>query len=151
MNNYLNQPLFHISIPIILAIIMNGIIYSTNIRMTPSSWIKKSVIPLPPGYAIGALWIFLLGLLGYVHYLLYKINNKLSFACYFLELFILFCLSYSIVTLFKENISRLMNFISLLYGFILSLIVIHISLPIFWYLLPLLLWLSYVNLFTILT
>jgi len=149
--NYLNQPLFHISIPIILTIIMNGFIYSTKIQMNSSAWIKKSVIPLPPGYIIGIIWIFLLGLLGYVHYLLYKIKNKLSFECYFLELFILFCLSYSIITRFKENISRLMNFISLLYGFILSLIIIHVSLPIFWYLIPLLLWLSYVNLFTILT
>jgi len=147
--NYLNQPLFHISIPILLTIITNGIIYSTNVRMYTSPSIKKSMIQLPPGYVIGIVWIILLGLLGYTHYLLYKINNKISFECYFLEVFILFCLSYPFVTQFQEKLSRLMNFISFVYSFILSLVIIHTSLSIFWYLIPLLLWITYVNLFDV--
>jgi len=147
--NYLNQPLFHISIPIIMTIIINGIIYSTNVRMYTSPSIKKSIIQLPPGYIIGIVWIILLGLLGYIHYLLYKINNKISFECYFLEVFILFCLSYPFITQFQEKLSRFMNFTSFVFSFILSLVIIHRSLSIFWYLIPLLLWITYVNLFDV--
>jgi tryptophan-rich sensory protein len=147
----LNQPLFHISVPILLSIILNGLIFIFKIRMYESESVKKSVIKLPPGYVIGTIWVILLGTLGYAHYLLYKLKDKLNFECYFLEIFILFCLSYPFVTQFKEWASRLMNFISLIFGFSLALVVMHTSLSIFWYIVPLLLWLSYVNLFTIMT
>jgi len=103
--NYLNEPLFHIGIPVIMTVIINGIIYSTNVRMYTSPSTEKSIVQLPPGYVIGSIWIVLLGLLGYVHYLLYKINNKISFECFFLEVFILFCLSYPFITQFQEKLT----------------------------------------------
>ena len=141
---------FHIALPIFLAILMNGLVYGLNIvRREPKKDSKRDTIILPPGYIIGIVWIIIFGFLGYAHYLLYKIKNKLSWQCYLLEIFVLFCVSYPVVTQFKKNESTIMNYVSLLFSFIIALVIMNVSLKIFWYLIPLLLWISYVNLYTI--
>ena len=77
-----NILLYSILIPVITAIIMNGIIYMFGINKQDN----KSIINplLPPGYIIGSIWIIIFGLLGYVHYLLYKLKNGISFTSLFL-------------------------------------------------------------------
>lgn len=147
----IQNKMFHIGLPIFLAILMNGLVYGLKIvRREPKIDSKKDAISLPPGYVIGIVWFVIFGFLGYVHYLLYKIKNKLSWQCYLIEIFILFCLCYPVVTQFKKNESTIMNYISLLFSFILALVIMNVSLEIFLYLIPLLLWISYVNLYTIL-
>jgi tryptophan-rich sensory protein len=64
---------YHILIPVISAIIMNGIIYALHLNKINSKELNKLYIP--PGYIIGIIWTILFALLGYVHYLLYKLNH----------------------------------------------------------------------------
>jgi tryptophan-rich sensory protein len=137
MNTFL---LYNIFIPILLAIIVNGIIYTFGIR-----GMEKSNPFIPPGYIVGSIWVVILGLLGYVHYLLYSIDNKITFASLFTIFVILFCISYPFITGLKEKNASLLNLISLILAFTLGLLVIVQSKYIFIYTVPLIVWTSYVN------
>ena len=61
MNN-----LFYIILPIIIAFLINVTMYNKSSNMISDVDIKY----LPPGYIIGVVWIILLGLMGYILYLL---------------------------------------------------------------------------------
>lgn len=142
----LKNPLFHVLSPIILAIAVNSIVYLLKYNMNSKEYTKKYFFKLPPGYIIGLVWVTIFGILGYAHYLLYKINNKLTIQCYILELFIIFAVLYPFITRFSEKTGAVLNYVSLLFSFIIALAVMNVSLDIFWYTVPLLLWVSYVNL-----
>ena len=83
----------HILVPIILAIVLNFYIYTQGWNNDNEKNSK-----LPPGYIIGSIWIIILGLLGYIHFLLYP-----SLYSWFIVLTILYCLSYPFLFL---NITR---------------------------------------------
>ena len=83
----------HILVPIILAIVLNFYIYTQGWNNDNEKNSK-----LPPGYIIGSIWIIILGLLGYIHFLLYP-----SVYSWFIVLTILYCLSYPFLFL---NITR---------------------------------------------
>jgi tryptophan-rich sensory protein len=70
MKNILDYPAFHIAIPVIISIVINGIIYSQGWSKNKQKNIKNPLIP--PGYFIGPIWIFIFALLGYAHYLYNK-------------------------------------------------------------------------------
>ena len=141
-----NILLYSILIPISAALIMNGIIYTFGINKS----YKDMMNPLlPPGYMIGILWIIILGLLGYVHYLLYKLKNNYSFASLFLIFVILFCILYPVIISFNQKISLLLNLITLILSFILGMLVIIESKYIFIYIIPLILWVTYINIIDI--
>ena len=131
--------LYFILIPIIASIIINGIIYGLKLNT------KTTIKYLPPGYIIGIVWTFILGLLGYSNYLLYNLEKKINFGNIGVVLLILFCLAYPLITGFKEKYIELCNLISLILAFTVSLIVILYSKYIFLYTIPILIWLSYVN------
>ena len=133
--------LYSLLIPIIAAIFMNGIIYTFGIN---KQLIKKNPL-IPKGYIIGSIWIIILGLLGYVHYLLYKIKNKITFTSLFTIFVILFCILYPLITGLKEKSGLLLNLITLILAFILGILVIIESKYIFIFILPLIIWTSYVN------
>jgi tryptophan-rich sensory protein len=142
----------NIFIPILSAIIMNYIIYSNNWQYEGKKYNKEKKISnsnklLPPGYIIGIIWIIIFGLLGYVHYQLYMLKNKSNIASWFVILFIIFSLAYPLLTngLQEDKTAFLLNLITLILAFILALLVIVKSVKIFYYLIPLLLWASYVN------
>jgi tryptophan-rich sensory protein len=139
--------LYHILIPIILAIMMNGIIYMFKLNNYGDS--KKDLIYkklLPPGYIIGIIWTIIFGLLGYVHYLIYTENdNKITMTSLFVIFVILFCLSYPLITGLKIKTGLLMNLISLILSFILGIAIILQSKYTFLFVLPLIIWSSYVN------
>ena len=141
MNWFLYQ---NILIPIFVALIVNYLIFSYGWNKV---YKKKQVNPLlPPGYIVGLIWMILFGILGYVHYRLYKLNNKSNIATIYIILFIIFCLAYPFLTNgLEEKKVLLLNLITLILAFILSLIVITYSRDIFYYLIPLLLWATYVN------
>lgn len=134
--------LYSILIPVFLAIIINLIIYIfgyfKKIKSEPNPYI-------PAGYIVGLIWTFLLALLGYIHYLLYSLNNSTNIGTISVIFLILYSLSYPFLIYIKENSLLLFNMIGLILSFIVALIVISYSKYIFIYLIPLLLWIIYVN------
>jgi tryptophan-rich sensory protein len=146
--------LMNIFIPILLALVMNGIIYTFGInKLSKEDEDKKKEIKnnyyeklLPPGYVIGTIWVIIFGLLGYVHYLLLEKNEfKITMKSIFVIIVIIYCLSYPLITNLKVKTGLLLNLISLILSFILGLLTITESKYIFTFVLPLIIWTSYVN------
>jgi tryptophan-rich sensory protein len=136
-----NNPLFYIFTPVILAIILNLIIYSFK-------WNKNEPNPyLPPGYVIGIVWIIIFGLLGYAYYLILNERNKITLGSISIILMILFCLLYPFLTGGFNNkyISRLLNMLTLIFSIIVGFIIFSESKYIYLYIIPLILWSLYVN------
>lgn len=130
---------YHVLIPVFSAIAMNVIIYAFG-------WNKnmKRDDDLPPGYIIGTIWTVIFALLGYVHYRLYTLKNKTNFGSASVVLFILYSLAYPAIN--NSMNGYFLNFISLILSFALSLIVMMYSRHIFLFMIPLLVWVSFVNL-----
>lgn len=124
----------HILVPIILAIILNFYIYTQKWNNDNEKNSK-----LPPGYIIGSIWIIILGLLGYIHFLLYP-----SVYSWFIILTILYCLSYPFLTKKIHHIdNNNFNLIALILAIIVTIIMYYKSNII--YAIPFLLWTFYVN------
>jgi len=133
---------YHVLIPVFLATAMNALIYKFGLNKRLSSSQKY----LPPGYIIGLIWTILFATLGYVHYKLYTLKNKANYGSMSIVFFICFSLFYPVVVTINENYANLMNLISLILSFVVSIVVLMYSKNIFWYLIPLLVWVSFVNL-----
>ena len=136
------SPYFHIFFPILLATLMNYIIFTNH-------WNNKLGIVndyLPPGPIIGLIWTIIFGLLGYTHFILY--SNKKWLASRSIILLLLFCICYPLFTSGLSNlkISNILNSLTLILAFIVSIIVFDASRSAFNYMIPLLVWASYVNL-----
>lgn len=124
----------HILVPIILAIVLNFYIYTQGWNNDNEKNSK-----LPPGYIIGSIWIIILGLLGYIHFLLYP-----SVYSWFIVLTILYCLSYPFLTSgLQDTDNNYFNLIALLLAIIVTIIMYYKSNII--YSIPFLLWTFYVN------
>ena len=130
---------YHILIPVFCAIVMN--MYMNNNKPKP-----KDLLYLPPGYLIGLIWTIIFALLGYVHYLLYNLNNRTNYGSASIIFILLFSLFYPVINAMNAKYGYFLNLISLILSFVVSLIVIRYSLHIFLYLIPLLVWVSFVNL-----
>jgi tryptophan-rich sensory protein len=142
-NTLLDQAWFHILIPIIFAILINYLIYYFGLNYS-SKKIKSSI--LPPGYIIGLIWIIIFGLLGYVHYLLYKLKNGFNIYSISIIALLFFCLAYPFLTSgLQQKNATILNLITLIFAFIVALLVITQSINAFYYIMPLLIWASYVN------
>ena len=131
--------IIHILIPVIIAIILNYIIKVKN-------WNKKKIERglLPKGYYVGIIWIIIFIFLGNAHYILYK-KSKVSIASIFLIMVLIYCISYPIITQFKQKKGKIMNTISLILSSILMLVVYNKSIEAFYYTVPLFIWASFVN------
>ena len=147
MNTIINSKYTHILIPIILATIINIIIYKNGWNMKSKKGYTKKV--LPPGYIIAIVWTVILGLLGYLHYLIWILNNKKSsLASISIILFVLFCLAYPFLTSgLDPSKGFILNLLTLIFAIILAIIVYNSTKNIKYiiYLIPLLLWSIYVN------
>ena len=133
----LKKPETHIFTPIAFAMIMNALIYKYKLLYTN---IKNP--NLPPGYIIGTVWIVILGILGYVHYQLYKSANyhETPMSKYIIFV-ILFCISYPILVYIFPQISRLLDVVT----FILAIYLIVTITPKYQiYISPFFLWSFYV-------
>lgn len=124
--------ILHILLPILFAIIINIIIF------TQFDNNQKNNKNLPPGYIIGIVWIFILGLLGYLHYLFYNsIISKIIFITIF------YCLIYPFLTSNLTNIDNTYNIIAFLLASVVLFITYHknkfAAIPFF-------IWTLYVNL-----
>ena len=140
--------LVYIFIPIILSFIINVFIFrkSTNNLIKP-----RKLKYLPPGGVIGTVWIILLGLLGYVYALLENNNKKITIQKILIILLTIFCLSYSILTAKSTlRFSKNYNYLTLIFVLVVFYSVYKQSSKISYYLIPLLCWVLYVNIITLL-
>jgi tryptophan-rich sensory protein len=140
--------LVYILIPIILSFIINILIF----RKKNKNLIKsRNLKYLPPGSVIGTVWIILLGLLGYIYSLLENKNKSMDTQKILLILLTLFCLLYPILTANSTlRFSKNYNYLTLI--FVLTVYYsIYTKYPkISYYLIPLLCWVLYVNIITLL-
>jgi len=155
MDKLLSNPTLEVVGFIGLALGMNAVVYGLGWNQESRNRVyskqeKEVMALLPPGYVIGGVWMFLFGLFGYVHYLLYVMQHKISTACVLVELLVLFCLLYPVLTSLQDSsLTRVLNLLSLVFGFIVGLVVITVSVDAFWYLVPYLLWTFYVSIVTV--
>lgn len=128
----------HILVPIVFALILNFIIFIKKWEDT-----RKNTL-LPSGPYVGLIWMIIFVSLGNAHYLLYK-KSKVTFASLFLIGVMLFCISYPIITQLDRKKGVIMNVIAFILTSILLLFVYQESIEAFIYILPLFVWISYVN------
>lgn len=132
--------LIYILSPIILAILINGVIFTSGWSMNRDPSYSK----LPPGWVVGTVWTIILGFLGYVSYL---VRNDLIALILILTLIFL-CLTYPFYTqgLADMSVMRVANFSILLYSiFVTFMIFIRVNSKNSLYIIPLLAWLIFVN------
>lgn len=128
--------LLHIFIPIILASVINFYIYTMgwNNNNEKSKW-------LPPGYIIGIVWIIILGLLGYIHFLMYP-----SIQSWIIVFAISYCLAYPFLTSgLKDTNSKIYNIIALIIAIIVFISVFYKNKLTSLLTIPFLVWTLYVN------
>lgn len=132
--------LIYICAPIFLALAVNAIIYLygwTSNSTTP----EKKVNILPPGWVIGMIWTIILGLLGFV---MYEIRNMMV-PMLSVAFLILFCVFYPFYTNgLQQKIGYIMNFVTFIVVMIVSIIVISYHAKAFVFMIPLVLWTTYV-------
>lgn len=110
---------------------------------------------LPPGFLIGIVWIVIFGFLSYAFYLCYSGEPTLDYSgnpvkwtagCIAIVVVATYCLFYPLITmLLNDRYAQLLNLIALFMAFALGIIVIQENVAAFWYILPLIVWTSYVN------
>ncbi len=103
---------------------------------------------IPPGFVIGLVWIFIFGMLGYCFYKLTDKNDgTVSFAGIAILVYGVFALLYPFFTYAsREKNANVINYIAVVGALVLGIIVIEEDVGSFYFLLPLLLWVSYVGL-----
>ena len=140
----MNSVYTHIAVPVAGAAAMNAIIFSQKLR------ISKTRNPyIPPGGIVGAIWLILFTLLGYVHYRLYMQNGqKLSTGCIILILFWLDSLAYPLLTSFSDNpnVYFALNLGAFFFALVILMQVQQENSDLVPWTFPLLLWTGYVNL-----
>jgi len=144
----MNKAIYHILIPILLALFMNGFIYMFQINKIENIDKKGDIYKkmLPPGYIIGIIWVIIFGLLGYTHYLiLEQNNNKITITSLFIVFVIIYSLAYPLLTNLRVKSGLLLNLIALILAFILGILIIKQSMYAFLFVIPLIIWASYVN------
>ena len=136
--NLLDYPYVHILIPLLL-------VFFVNKNMHIKHYISTNPA-LPPGYIIGIVWFLLFGLLGYANFILYKQKKWLAFI--FIWLLLLFYISYPYLTNGFRNmkISKILDVSALMLTIFVSMYIFRISIKAFYLMVPVLLWLFYVNL-----
>jgi tryptophan-rich sensory protein len=143
---------FYVAVPIVAALLMNALIYGmgwnssskSNDNNNGNGPVRKNNPVLPPGWVIGLAWVVILGCLGYVYFLLSSIGAG---AILFI---ILWCLMYPVLTGgLRKNIGPIMNTATLILSFGAALAVCMTTdggrRDALWFMTPLLLWVSYVN------
>jgi len=138
----------YIFIPIILSFIINKVIF----RKKNKNLIKsKNLKYLPPGPIIGIVWIILLGILGYIYSLLENKNKSMNTQKILIILLTIFCLSYSVLTANSTiRFSKNYNYLTLIFVLMVYYSIYKTYPKISYYLIPLLCWVLYVNIITLL-
>lgn len=131
----------YIAMPVIAALCINGIIFSLGWNVGSATRAKKNPY-LPPGYVVGIVWVVILGILGGLLYLVQK--QKKQVASYAIVALIVFCLLYPFLTagLQSNTWSAVLNLVTLIIAFSVSIIIPRSEIV---YMVPILLWATYVN------
>ena len=134
-------------VPVATASLMNGLIFSQKLRIATN---RNPYIP--GGGIVGAIWLFLFALLGYVHFTLYTRNNTFTPGCIILILFFLYSLAYPVLTSFSGDpkVFTGLNFGALLFALAIAFQVFNENPKVILYVVPLIAWTSYVNVVTLL-
>lgn len=135
----------NILLPILAAVVVNAIIFYFKWNRDNGRGVTYKY--LPPGWMVGSIWIVLLGLLGYVRWMVRNDTPAQSTVTFL----IVFCVMYPFYTLgLKDNIGRVMNVITLIVAFSSALVVLNVNINAMTAMIPLLMWASYVNITQIL-
>lgn len=133
--------LIHVAVPIILAGLLNAYIYLQGWNKNQSETDRAG---LPPGYVIAVVWIIILGLLGYTHFLVYP-----SITSGIIILSILYCLAYPFLTSGLQSAKAgIYNAIAFMIAVLVAVFVYYKDWKASLYVLPFLLWTAYVNVVT---
>lgn len=135
--------------PILLTIICNIIIFSFKINNNYTSLQNKFS---KYGYIVGIVWTIIFGLIGYTYYLLYKESKSyFTSGTIAIIIYLIFAISYPFITSRFIELIDILNVVS----FVLVLFLIIIvgneywkstkSLRILFYLMPLFVWILFVN------
>jgi translocator protein len=133
--------LIYVLVPIVAAVLMNVGIYMTRIGRNRDQKVSKL---LPPGWVIGMIWILLFGLLGYIFYL----HKSTWWIASMIVVFFLYCLLYPVYTNGlngRSDVAKLANLGTLVFAFTLTVCIASKSRKSSLYMIPILLWASYVN------
>jgi tryptophan-rich sensory protein len=89
-----------VSVPVVAALIVNGIIYLNRLNEQTAEETRF----LPPGPVVGAIWVFLFALFGYVFYLLrWGSLSPCPSGAWAVAALIVYCLSYPFVTSLRSG------------------------------------------------
>ena len=130
----------HVLIPVLLACALNAYIYMKGWNTADSKeTIAKNPL-LPSGYVIAIVWIIILALLGYAHFLTYP-----EYSSWIIVLAIVYCLLYPFLTLGMKSKLAIFNGIALLLAIIVTATCYSTIIESTLYTIPFLLWTVYVN------
>jgi tryptophan-rich sensory protein len=150
------EPFFYILIFALSAVIFNILYYVLGIYgHGKKHTIYKHNKFLPPGFLIGIIWIVVFGSLGYSWYLSFVGDPELlhneefprgwSQAPILTIVVAAYCLLYPFIANYvHEKYIPLLNFIGLIMAYALGIVVIQEYVAAFWYVLPLIVWTTYV-------
>lgn len=133
----------HILVPIFGAVLINILIYALGWNRENREQSNGNKL-LPPGYVIAIVWILILGLLGYTHYLVYP-----SVASWIIVAAVIYCLAYPFLT---AGLSKHMKVLNALSFFIALAVTISTFLQNNYsalFTLPFLIWTAYVTIVTV--
>jgi tryptophan-rich sensory protein len=139
----MNTAILFVSIPVILAIITNGLL-AINKDTVLSKEQKVQNPYLPPGWIVGTVWVILFGLLGYTAYLMKEYPYIVAFIC----IVIIYCLAYPVLTDLNatSDNARSLNRGAFILATILVIITYYQNQPsAIAFTIPLWLWTAYVN------
>ena len=127
----------HIAVPVLLALAMNMAIWKLG-------WNGGGVQAyLPPGWVIGTVWTVLLALLGWIHW---QVRGDFMVRLA-IEILIAYCLLYPVlVALLARQWAKILDVIAFVLAYGVALVVAKRRWGSFKWLLPLLAWVTYVNL-----
>jgi len=150
-----NTPLSLILLFSLVCLAVNIIFYYLGWYGNGKKGIYKYSKFLPPGFLIGIIWIAIFGSLGYSFYLAYtgpptldESGNPVKWneSCIAIVIVASYCLFYPFITMVLNNrYVQLLNLIALFMAFALGIIVIQENVAAFWYILPLIVWTSYIS------
>lgn len=133
----------HILVPVIAAVLVNGFIYAQG--WNKDNRTEEQNKYLPPGFVIAIVWILILGLLGYAHYLVYP-----SIASWVIVAAVLFCLAYPFLTAGLKKNMLVLNALSFFVALAVTISTFIQNYFSALFTLPFLLWTAYVTIVTVL-
>ncbi len=139
-----------IVLPVALAVVVNAIIFARGWQSSNDSQRRPL---LPPGWAVGLIWLVVFVFLGLAHYSVARARGLFCVSSIAIALTVGFCLAYPFVTRAFEDERRVraLNVSTLVLAALTAIAVSHQHLRALPALLPLLTWATYVSLTDALT